>query len=82
MTTNNQQTANDYLAVLPENRQVAINAVRDMILSNLPTGHDFLRHTSRDLSEDLQQVAVDVRRPGFLEELHDRVFDEHLRNPG
>ena len=40
MSTKNQQSADDYVAALPEDRKLAINMVRDMIRNNLPAGYE------------------------------------------
>lgn len=40
MSTKNQQSADDYVSALPEDRKLAINMVRDMIRTNLPAGYE------------------------------------------
>ncbi len=40
MTQPKQQSANDYVNALSEDRRMAINAVRNVILENLPDGYD------------------------------------------
>ena len=40
MTQPKQQSANDYVGALSEDRRMAINAVRNVILENLPDGYE------------------------------------------
>ena len=40
MTPPNQQSAEEYIKALPEDRKSAINAVRSVILANLPAGYE------------------------------------------
>ena len=40
MTQPKQQSANDYVDALSEDRRMAINAVRNVILENLPDGYE------------------------------------------
>jgi hypothetical protein len=38
--TSNAKTVSEYLASLPADRRAAISAVREVILRNLPKGHE------------------------------------------
>ena len=40
MTQPKQQSANDYVDALSEDRRMAVNAVRNVILENLPDGYE------------------------------------------
>ena len=40
MTQPKQQSANDYVDALSEDRRMAINAVRNVIFENLPDGYE------------------------------------------
>jgi len=40
MVTSDAQTAEDYIAALPEDRRAAINAVREVVRNNLPAGFE------------------------------------------
>ena len=40
MTQPNQQSPDEYIEALPEDRQAAISAVRSVILANLPAGYE------------------------------------------
>ena len=40
MTQPEQQSANDYVDALSEDHRTAINAVRNVILENLPDGYE------------------------------------------
>ena len=80
-------TVEEYLRELPAERRQTVEALRTVILDNLPGGYEEAMQFGmisyvvplERYPQDLQRPSAELRRAGVPEELRLRLPDEHLQ---